>query len=72
MQQFIKKFKDQILGALSGFDRLVLRGSLRRLQYGTWNGALQARIAKGWRVSVATRFCSAPGLNGRSTDQAGV
>lgn len=47
MQQFIKKFKDQILGALSGFDRLVLRGSLRRLQYGTWNGALQARIARG-------------------------
>ena len=26
MQQFIKKFKDQILGALSGFDRLVFRG----------------------------------------------
>ena len=47
MQQFIKKFKDQILGALSGFDRLVFRGLLRRLQYGTWNGPLQARIARG-------------------------
>jgi hypothetical protein len=47
VQQFIKKFKDQILGALSGFDRLVFRGLLRRLQYGTWNGPLQARIARG-------------------------
>ena len=32
MQQFIKKFKDQITGTLSGFDRLVFRGALRRLQ----------------------------------------
>ena len=34
MHQFIAKYKDQIQGVVSGFDRLVLRGSLRRLNYG--------------------------------------
>ena len=34
MQQFIEKYGDQITGVLSGFDRLILRGSLRRLKYG--------------------------------------
>jgi hypothetical protein len=34
MQEFIKKYRDQINGVLSGFDRLVFRGSLRRLNYG--------------------------------------
>jgi hypothetical protein len=34
MHQFIAKYRDQIQGVLSGFDRLVLRGSLRRLNYG--------------------------------------
>ena len=33
MQQFIEKHRDQISGVLSGFDRLVFRGSLRRLNY---------------------------------------
>src|SRR5712691_1342186 len=47
MQQFIRKFKDQILGTLSGFDRLIFRGCLRRLQYGTWNAPLKAMIARG-------------------------
>ena len=31
MQQFIEKYRERINGALSGFDRLVFRGSLRRL-----------------------------------------
>ena len=31
MQQFIEKYADQTLGVLNGFDRLVFRGSLRRL-----------------------------------------
>jgi hypothetical protein len=31
MQQFIEKYAQQIQGTLSGFDRLILRGSLRRL-----------------------------------------
>jgi hypothetical protein len=31
MKQFIEKYRDQVTGVLSGFDRLVFRGSLRRL-----------------------------------------
>ena len=34
MQQFIGKHQDQIAGVLSGFDRLVLRGTLRSIAYG--------------------------------------
>jgi hypothetical protein len=33
MNQFIARFQDQIQGTLSGFDRVVLRGSLRRLTH---------------------------------------
>lgn len=33
MHQFIAKFRDKIAGMVSGFDRLVLRGILRRLAY---------------------------------------
>jgi hypothetical protein len=33
MKQFIAKFESQIQGTLSGFDRLVFRGSLRRLTH---------------------------------------
>jgi len=33
MQQFIAKFKDQIQGVMSGFDRVLFRGSLRRLTH---------------------------------------
>ena len=47
MQQFIKKFREQIVGALSGFDRLIFRGTLRRLQYGIWNASLKACVARG-------------------------
>jgi hypothetical protein len=39
MQQFIEKYKDQIVGSLSGFDRVVFHGSLRRLHYGRWDQA---------------------------------
>ena len=31
MQQFIAKHQDQISGVLSGFDRLVFRGTLRSI-----------------------------------------
>ena len=31
MQQFIEKYHDQIMAVVTGFDRLVFRGSLRRL-----------------------------------------
>jgi hypothetical protein len=33
MQQFIAKFGNLIEGVISGADRLVLRGSLRAIQY---------------------------------------
>jgi hypothetical protein len=47
MQQFIEKYREQINGALSGFDRLVFRGSLRRLNYGYYEPGLKAMVAKG-------------------------
>jgi hypothetical protein len=47
MQQFIEKYQDQIQGVLSGFDRLIFRGSLRRLNYGYWSDSLQAMVAVG-------------------------
>ena len=42
MQQFIEKHRERITGVLSGFDRLVFRGSLRRLNYGGWDEKLGA------------------------------
>jgi hypothetical protein len=33
MQEFIAKHQEQINGVLSGFDRLVFRGTLRPLAY---------------------------------------
>lgn len=33
MQRFIQRFSDKITGVLSGFDRLVLRGTLRQIIY---------------------------------------
>ena len=47
MQEFINKYRDQINGVLSGFDRLVFRGSLRRLNYGWWDEKLGAVVAHG-------------------------
>jgi hypothetical protein len=33
MQEFIAKHKEEIAGVLSGFDRLVFRGTLRSISY---------------------------------------
>ena len=33
MQQFIAKFEKDIQGVMSGFDRVLFRGSLRRLNH---------------------------------------
>ena len=33
MYEFIARHRDKVVGTLSGFDRLVLRGSLRRISY---------------------------------------
>lgn len=47
MQQFIEKYREQISGVLTGFDRLIFRGSLRRLNYGCYDSGLKAMVAKG-------------------------
>src|SRR5947209_10347817 len=47
MQQFIEKFGDQIQGQLSGFDRLIFRGSLQRLTQSKWNPEAKLMQAKG-------------------------
>jgi hypothetical protein len=47
MQEFINKYRDQINGTLSGFDRLVFRGTLRRLNYGYWDRDLRSLVAQG-------------------------
>jgi hypothetical protein len=47
MQQFIEKFKDRILGILSGFDRLVLRGWPRRLDISYYDAPRGIVVAKG-------------------------
>jgi len=47
MQEFINKYRDEINGTLSGFDRLVFRGSLRRLEYGYWSEKQGAFVAQG-------------------------
>ena len=33
MQSFTAKYSDKIQGVLSGFDRLIFRGSLRKIAY---------------------------------------
>ena len=47
MQQFIDKFKEEIEGVLSGFDRLVFRGSLRSLNYRRRDPSTGSSIAFG-------------------------
>jgi len=47
MQQFIDKYREQIVGTLSGFDRLVFRGCLRRLNASFWDASRQVMVAKG-------------------------
>jgi hypothetical protein len=47
MQQFIDRYARQIDGVLTGFDRLVFRGSLRRLHYGWWDANLRAFVSTG-------------------------
>ena len=44
---FIEKYREEINGVLTGFDRLVFRGSLRRLNYGRYDVGLRAMVAKG-------------------------
>ena len=59
MQQFIEKYGEQIQGVVSGFDRLVLRGSVRRLNYGYWRSRTRGvGLPEEWRNTAGkTRFC---------------
>ena len=47
MEKFINKYREEIQGTLSGFDRLVFRGTLRRLNYGRWDKGLQSMVVQG-------------------------
>ena len=47
MQQFIDKYVSQIQGVVTGFDRLVFRGSLRRLNYGWWDAKVKSFVSTG-------------------------
>src|ERR1051326_4257284 len=47
MKQFIDKYQDQIAGVVTGFDRLIFHGTLRRLHYGGWDHQLCAKVALG-------------------------
>jgi hypothetical protein len=48
VQQSTEKYREQITGVLSGFDRLVFRGTVRRLNYGWWDKKLGAVVAHAW------------------------
>ena len=52
MQQFIEKFGRHILGVVSGLDRLVFRGNLRRLNsvYKGWHNERLVWIARGMEI----------------------
>jgi len=47
MNQFIEKYRQEIIGTLSGFDRLVFRASPRRLNRCCWDANRQILVAKG-------------------------
>jgi hypothetical protein len=44
MKRFIQRFSDKIIGVLSGFDRLILRGSLRQISYARNGKGLQGLL----------------------------
>lgn len=56
MKQFIAKFGNQIQGTLSGFDRVVFRGSLRRLMHS--QGMKMYLIQKGDSVQKSIKIMS--------------
>jgi hypothetical protein len=44
MNDFIAKYKDQLTGTLSGFDRLVFRGSLWKDQLSGMKGSPRSSV----------------------------
>jgi hypothetical protein len=55
MQEFIAKYQDQIQGALSGSDRVVFAGALRKLNYSHWEPELKAPRAIAMEHYLAQR-----------------
>lgn len=47
MYKFLERYHEQILGVLSGFDRLVFHGTIRRLHQGYFSGPLQKKVSRG-------------------------
>jgi hypothetical protein len=54
LDKFIEKYRDQIHGVLSGFDRLVFRGTLRKLNFSRWDQNLKAMVAQGMEQYLGT------------------
>lgn len=46
MYKFLERYHDQILGVLSGFDRVVFHGTIRRLHEGFYNNRRE-KVARG-------------------------
>ena len=47
MKQFNEKYRQEILGTLCGFDRLVFRAQPRRLNSLKWDAERKVMVAKG-------------------------
>jgi hypothetical protein len=47
MHQFLERYHDEVLGVVSGFDRLVFHGTIRRLHYGYRNRQSGTKISRG-------------------------
>ncbi len=59
MQQFIDKYASQIEGVLTGFDRLVFRGLLRRLNFGWWDANVKSFVSTGMeQYLLQNKYCS--------------
>jgi hypothetical protein len=57
MQEFIAKYRDEIQGQMTGFDRLVLTGALPRLDVSCWLPQLKAL-----RATAMEQYCWQNGI----------
>jgi len=57
MQEFIAKHREEIAGVLSGFDRLVFRGTLRSISYA--EGMLGYRLGEAGVADGIWQACAA-------------
>jgi hypothetical protein len=65
MQQFIAKFKSDIEGVLSGFDRVLFRGSLRRL---THSLGMKWYLSERYSLQTVRRRCESSEPEGQEGD----